>query len=80
MGWSTGSSQAWTTFYTARATIRQPDPAGCGRLAHRKLAGVETFYTAWTAKRQLALGVCGGLAHRKLADADDLYAARATIR
>ena len=65
---------------TARAAIRQPAPAGCEVVAHRKLAGVDDDYTARAAIRQPAPAGCGVVAHRKLAATDDLYTARAAIR
>ena len=54
--------------------------AGCGGVAHWKLAGVDYLYTARAANRQPALAGCGGVAHRKLAGVDDLYTARAANR
>ena len=63
--------------YTARAANWQPDQAGCGEVAHRKLAGVDDLYTARAANRQPAPAGYGGMAHRKLAGVDDLYTARA---
>ena len=44
----------------SRAANRQPDPAGCGGVAHRKLAGVDDLFTAWAANRQPASAGCGG--------------------
>ena len=44
--------------YTARAAIQQPAPAGCGVVAHRKLAGVDDLYTARAAIRQPAPAGC----------------------
>ena len=66
--------------YTARAAIRQPAPAGCGVVAHRRLAGVDDDYTARAAIRQSAPAGCGVVVHRRLAGVDDLYTARAAIR
>ena len=37
--------------YTAAAAIWQPAPAGCGVVAHRRLAGVDDDYTARAAIR-----------------------------
>ena len=45
--------------YTARAANRQPAPAGCGGLAHKKL---DDLYTARAANRQPA-PAGGGILH-----------------
>ncbi len=60
--------------YTARAAIWQLAGAGCGVVAHRKLAGVDDLYTTVVAIWQPAPS------GRKLADVNDLYTARAAIR
>ncbi len=54
-------------FYTLRAAIRQPAPAGCWVAAHRRLAGVDDLYTARAAILQPAPAGCGVVAHRRLA-------------
>ncbi len=66
--------------YTARAPKSQPAPAGCGVVAHRRLAGVDDPYTAAAAILQPAPAGCGVAVHRRLAGVDDDYTARAAIR
>ena len=63
--------------YTARAANRQPVPASCGGMAHKKLDGVDGLYTARAAIRQPAQAGRGVVAHRKLAGVDVLHTARA---
>ncbi len=49
--------------YTAAAAIRQPAPASCWEVVHRRLAGVDDDYTARAAIRQPAPAGCGVVAH-----------------
>ena len=59
--------------------IRQPAPAGCGVVAHRRLSGVEDFYTALSAIWRPAPAGCRLVAHRRLAGVDDYNTAAAAI-